>query len=89
MEKNLHRLVSDDAFELSIRDQPTELRAKSLIQREVSCVSRYGRLRQAYPILQTSKKVFWGLCREDWYACIWRSTFSQLRAAPPLTRVSN
>lgn len=36
IEKNLHRLISDEAWEASVINQPAATRIKNLIHREVS-----------------------------------------------------
>lgn len=59
METNLHRLVSNEAWEVSMETEPREARTKALINREVC------------------KRIFWSLCREDWYSINWRKTFSE------------
>ena len=42
METNLHRLVSNEAWEVSMETEPREARTKALINREV-CKRKIGR----------------------------------------------
>ncbi|KAI5478013.1 hypothetical protein MNV49_005705 [Pseudohyphozyma bogoriensis] len=70
MEINLHRMVSNEAWEKLVAGADPAVRIKGLIHRE------------------TCKRVFWSLCREDWYSINWRQTFtlrpSQISTPLPL-----